>query len=125
TLAETGHLIFATMHTNDAAQSIDRIVDVFSGNQQSQIRAQLASVLLGVFSLRLLPKIGGGRVPAYEIMFMNHAVRNVIRDNKIYQIDNIIQTSYEEGMIALDRSLAMLVKQGIVELEIAQDFVND
>lgn len=125
TLAETGHLIFATMHTNDAAQSIDRIVDVFPGDQQNQVRAQLASVLLGVFSLRLLPKTGGGRVPAYEIMLMNHAIRNVIRDNKVYQINNIIQTSYEEGMISLDRSLASLVKQGVVELETAQDFVND
>jgi twitching motility protein PilT len=125
TLAETGHLIFATMHTNDAAQSIDRIVDVFPGDQQSQVRAQLASVLLGIFSLRLLPKIGGGRIPAFEIMFMNHAVRNVIRDNKIYQINNIIQTSYEEGMIALDRSLAVLVKQGTVESEVAQNFVSD
>lgn len=125
TLAETGHLIFATMHTNDAAQSVDRIVDVFPGDQQEQIRTQLASVLLGIVSLRLMPKIGGGRVPAYEIMLMNHAVRNVIRDNKIYQINNIIQTSYEEGMVALDRSLASLVKQGIVELEVAQDFVAD
>ncbi len=125
TLAETGHLIFATMHTNDAAQSVDRIVDVFPGDQQDQIRTQLASVLLGIVSLRLLPKIGGGRVPGYEIMLMNHAVRNVIRDNKIYQINNIIQTSYEEGMVSLDRSLASLVKQGIVELEVAQDFVAD
>ncbi len=125
TLAETGHLIFATMHTNDAAQSVDRIVDVFPGDQQSQIRAQLASVLIGVASLRLMPKVGGGRLPAYEIMLMNHAVRNVIRDNKVYQINNIIQTSYEEGMVSLDRSLASLVKQGLVELEVAQDFVTD
>lgn len=125
TLAETGHLIFATLHTNDAAQSIDRVVDVFPGDQQSQIRTQLASVLVGVVSLRLLPKIGGGRVPAYEIMVVNNAVRNVIRENKVYEINNIIHTSMEEGMVPLDKTLASLVKQGIVELEIAQNFVLD
>lgn len=125
TLAETGHLIFATMHTNDAAQSIDRIVDVFSGDQQAQVRSQLASVLLGVVSLRLLPKIGGGRIPAYEIMVVNHAIRNTIRDNKIYEINNIIHTSAEEGMIPLDKTLANLVKQGVVELDVAQNYVLD
>jgi twitching motility protein PilT len=125
TLAETGHLIFATMHTNDAAQSIDRIVDVFSGDQQAQIRSQLASVLLGVVSLRLLPKVGGGRIPGYEIMVVNHAVRNTIRDNKIYEINNIIHTSAEEGMIPLDKTLANLVKQGTVELDVAQNYVLD
>lgn len=125
TLAETGHLIFATMHTNDAAQSIDRIVDVFSGDQQNQVRAQLASVLTGVVSLRLLPKVGGGRIPAYEILLSNHAVRNVIRDNKVYEINNIIHTSYEEGMVPLDKTLASLVKQGLVELDVAQNYVID
>jgi twitching motility protein PilT len=124
-LAETGHLIFATMHTNDAAQSIDRIVDVFPGDQQSQIRTQLASVLLGVMSLRLLPKVGGGRIPATEILVVNHAVRNVIRDNKIYEINNIIHTSMEEGMVPLDKSLATLVRQGVVELDVAQNYVLD
>ncbi len=125
TLAETGHLIFGTLHTNDAAQSIDRIVDVFPSDQQPQIRAQLASVLVGVASLRLLPKIGGGRIPAYEILMANHAVRNVIRDNKIYEIANIIHTSMEEGMLPLDKSLAILVKQGLIELDIAQNYVID
>lgn len=125
TLAETGHLIFATLHTNDAAQSIDRILGVFPGSQQAQVRAQLAAVLNGVVSLRLLPKVGGGRVPAYEVLIANHAVRNVIRDNKTYQINNIIHTSIEEGMIPLDKTLAMLVKQGTVELEVAQDYVLD
>ncbi len=125
TLAETGHLIFATMHTNDAAQSIDRIVDVFPGDQQGQIRSQLANTLLGVVSLRLLPKVGGGRIPAYEIMVVNHAVRNVIRDNKIFEISNIIHTSMESGMVPLDKTLANLVKQGMVELDIAQNFVLD
>lgn len=125
TVAETGHLVFATLHTNDAAQSIDRIVDVFPAEQQQQIRSQLASVLAGVVSLRLLPKIGGGRVPAYEIMTVNHAVRNVIRDNKIYEISNIIHTNLEEGMVPLDKILALLVKQGLVEFEVAQDYVLD
>ncbi len=125
TLAETGHLIFATMHTNDAAQSIDRIVDVFPGDQQGQIRSQLANTLLGVVSLRLLPKIGGGRIPSAEILVVNHAIRNVIRDNKIYEINNIIHTSMETGMIPLDKSLANLVKQGLVELEVAQNYVLD
>jgi twitching motility protein PilT len=125
TLAETGHLIFATLHTNDAAQSIDRIVDVFPAEQQNQIRSQLASVLIGVVSLRLLPKTGGGRVPAYEIMVVNHAVRNVIRENKVYEINNIIHTSADEGMVPLDKTLANLVKQGIVDLATAQNFVLD
>ncbi len=125
TLAETGHLILATLHTNDAAQSIDRIVDVFEASQQPQIRSQLASTLLGVVSLRLLPKIGGGRVPAYELMITNHAIRNTIRDNRIFEISNVIQTSYEDGMMPLDRSLANLVKTGAVELEVAQNFVLD
>ena len=89
------------------------------------MRGQLASVLVGVVSLRLLPKIGGGRIPAYEILMVNHAVRNVIRDNKIYEISNIIHTSLDEGMVPLDKILALLVKQGAVEFEVAQDFVLD
>lgn len=125
TVAETGHLVFGTLHTNDAGQSIDRIVDVFPAAQQQQIRSQLASVLVGAVSLRLLPKIGGGRVPAYEIMVANHAVRNVIRDNKVYEIPNIIHTNLEEGMVPLDKTLALLVKQGLVEFEVAQNFVLD
>ena len=125
TVAETGHLVFGTLHTNDAAQSIDRIVDVFPAYQQPQIRSQLASVLVGLVSLRLLPKIGGGRIPAYEIMVSNHAVRNVIRDNKVYEIPNIIHTSLDEGMVPLDKTLALLVKQGLVEFEIAQNYVSD
>lgn len=125
TIAETGHLVLGTLHTNDAAQSIDRIVDVFPPGQQQQVRGQLASVLIGIISLRLLPKIGGGRLPAYEIMVANHAVRNVIRDNKIYEIPNIIHTSLEEGMVPLDKTLALLVKQGLVEFEVAQNYVID
>ena len=125
TVAETGHLVFGTLHTNDAGQSIDRIVDVFDPGQQQQIRSQLASVLVGIVSLRLLPKIGGGRIPAYEIMVTNHAIRNVIRDNKIYEIPNIIHTNLEEGMVPLDKTLALLVKQGLVEFEVAQNYVTD
>jgi len=125
TLAETGHLIFATMHTNDCAQSIDRIVDVFNSGQQNQIRAQLASVLSGIISLRLLPKVGGGRIPAYEIMFSNFAVKNAIRENRSYEIQNIIHTSIEEGMVPLDKTLALLAKQGLVELEVAKSYAQD
>jgi twitching motility protein PilT len=114
TAAETGHLIFGTLHTNDAPQTIDRIIDVFPAHQQNQIRLQLANVLLGVMSQRLLPQLSGGRVPAIEIMFKNHAVENLIRENKVHQIDSVIETSLKEGMISLDRSLADLVRRGIV-----------
>lgn len=125
TAAETGHLIFATLHTNDCPQAIDRIVDVFPSNQQNQIRFQLANVLLAVVSQRLLPKIGGGRVPAIEVMIKNHAVENLIRENRPYQINNVIETSSGEGMITMDRSLTDLVKQGIVELDVASMYAKD
>lgn len=125
TLAETGHLIFATLHTNDAAQSIDRMLGVFPGNQQGQARMQLAEVLTGVVSLRLLPKIGGGRTVGAEVLMANHAVRNVIRDNKTYQINNIIHTASDEGMIPMDKSLAQLVKSGQVDINIAREYVVD
>ncbi len=125
TAAETGHLIFATLHTNDCPQAVDRIVDVFPPNQQNQIRYQLANVLLSVVSQRLLPKIGGGRVPAIEVMIKNHAVENLIRENRPYQINNVIETSSEEGMITMDRSLTDLVKQGLVDLDIAKMYAKD
>lgn len=125
TLAETGHLVLATLHTNDAAQTIDRIVDVFPPTQQAQIRTQLANVLLGIVALRLLPKVGGGRLPAYELLFANHAVRNVIREGKTFEINNVIHTSSDEGMVPLDKTLAVLVKQGLVELESVQGHVHD
>ena len=114
TAAETGHLILATLHTNDTAQTIDRIVDVFPSHQQGQIRYQLASALIGVVSQRLIPKIGGGRVPAVEIMLNNNAVENLIRENKIYQIDSVIETSLREGMVSLEKSLADLVQRGSI-----------
>lgn len=117
TAAETGHLILGTLHTNDSSQTIDRIIDVFPAHQQNQVRSQLASVLLGVISQRLLPKIGGGRVPAVEIMIKNHAVENLIRENKSYQIDSVIETSLRDGMISLDKSLADLVQRGMVTAE--------
>ncbi len=125
TAAETGHLIFATLHTNDSAQTIDRIIDVFPAHQQNQIRSQLASVLLGVVSQRLIPKIGGGRVPAVEIMYKNHAVENLIRENKIHQLDSVIETSLQDGMVSLDRSLADLVKRGHIALEDAFGYTKN
>jgi len=125
TLAETGHLVFATLHTNNAAQSIDRIIDVFPAYQQNQIRSQLANMLLGVVSQRLLPKIGGGRVPAVEIMMTSNAVANVIRDNKTYELANIINTSSAAGMVSLDSDLAQMVRNNIVKLEDALAYVTD
>ncbi|MDD3487466.1 MAG: type IV pilus twitching motility protein PilT [Candidatus Moranbacteria bacterium] len=120
TAAETGHLIFATLHTNDAAQTVDRIVDVFPAHQQNQIRMQLAQSLLGIISQRLVNRIGGGRVPAVEILINNNAVANLIREGKSHQINLVIETSKEQGMIPLNHSLAELVKQGIISLDEAE-----
>jgi twitching motility protein PilT len=119
TVAETGHLVFATLHTNSASQTVDRIVDVFPEEQQGQIRIQLANVIEAVFSMRLVPSISGGRVVAYEVMIASPAIRNSIRESKTPQIDNIIQTSSELGMSTLEMSLASLVKQGLVTAEVA------
>lgn len=125
TAAETGHLIFATLHTNDAAQTIDRIVDVFPAFQQNQIRMQLAQSLLGIVSQRLVNRIDGGRVPAIEILYNNNAVANLIRERKTHQIDLVIQTSREQGMIPLNKSLSDLVKEGIISLEEAELYSSD
>jgi twitching motility protein PilT len=125
TAAETGHLIFATLHTNDSSQTIDRIIDVFPAHQQNQVRSQLANVLLGVVSQRLVPKVDGGRVPAVEIMIKNHAIENLIREDKSYQIDNIIETSSDQGMVTIDRSLADLVRCGVVSLDTALSFAKE
>lgn len=122
TVAETGHLVFATLHTNSASQSIDRIVDVFPENQQVQVRMQLASTIAGIISLRLIPAIGGGRLPAAEILLTNSAVQTAIRDGKTHQIDNIIQTNGEHGMILMDASLAYLVRSGRISLEVARTY---
>jgi len=112
TIAETGHLVFTTLHTNSAAQTIDRIVDVFPHNQQAQIKMQLSNTLEAILSQRLLPAIGGGRVPATEILLASSAVRSVIREGKTHQIDNIIQTSEELGMMSMEKSLAYWVRTG-------------
>lgn len=125
TAAETGHLIFATLHTNDSAQTIDRIIDVFPAHQQNQIRSQLASVLLGVVSQRLIAKTGGGRIPAVEIMYKNHAVENLIRENKIHQIDSVIETGMQEGMVSLDRALADLVRRGHISVQSALTYCKN
>ncbi len=117
TAAETGHLAFATLHTNSAAQTIDRIIDTFPAEQQGQVTSQLAAALVAIISQRLVPRIDGGRVPAMEIMFVNAAIRNLIRERKSYQIDLVIETSSQEGMITLNRSLAGLVQQRIISLE--------
>lgn len=122
TVAETGHLVFATLHTNSAAQSIDRIIDVFPENQQDQVRMQLSSTIVGIMSIRLVPAIGGGRLPAVEVLLTSGAVQTAIREAKTHQIDNIIQTSGEEGMILLDASLAYLVKAGRVALDTAKAY---
>lgn len=122
TIAETGHLVFATLHTNSAAQSVDRIIDVFPEHQQAQVRAQLAETIAGIVSIRLLPAIGGGRVPAVELLLESGAVATAIREGKTHQIDNIIQTSGESGMILLDASLAYLVRAGKVSLDVAKSY---
>lgn len=120
TAAETGHLVFSTLHTNSAAQTIDRIIDSFPAGQQNQIASQLAAVLVGIISERLIPRIKGGRIPAFEIMITNPAIRNLIRERKAYQIDLVIETSSQEGMITLNHSLANLVKKGEITLENAE-----
>jgi len=122
TAAETGHLIFATLHTNNAAQTIDRIIDSFPAQQQNQIRAQLALTLVGVVSQRLLPKIDGGRIPAIELLLANSAIRNLIREGKVHEISLVIETSSEQGMISLNRYLADLVKRGTISSEIAESY---
>lgn len=125
TAAETGHLIFATLHTNDAAQTVDRIVDVFPAHQQNQIRMQLAQSLLGIVSQRLVNRIDGGRVPAVEILINNNAVANLIREGKSHQINLVIETSRDQGMISLNHALADLVKEGIISLEEAESYSPD
>ncbi|KKS65067.1 MAG: Twitching motility protein [Parcubacteria group bacterium GW2011_GWB1_42_6] len=122
TAAETGHLILSTLHTNTASQTIDRIIDSFPPHQQAQVRSQMASTLLGVISRRLVPCKDGGVINAIELMIANSAIRNLIREGKVHQIDMVIDTSSEEGMISLNRSLADLVKRGIVDQEKAINF---
>ena len=122
TAAETGHLVFATLHTNSAAQSIHRIIDVFPSEQQNQIRFQLAGSLLGVVSQRLVPKISGGFAPPCEVMIANTAISNLIRENKTHEIPAVIETSLREGMISLNRSLSDLVRKKDISLKDSVDY---
>ena len=125
TIAETGHLVFATLHTNSAAQSIDRMVDVFPAHQQPQVRTQLSNMLMAICSQRLVPAIGGGRVVSAEIMVANPAIRALIRDGKTFQIDNAIQTGADQGMQTMDRTLAKLVQTGVISYDSAREYAVD
>jgi twitching motility protein PilT len=125
TAAETGHLVFATLHTNSAAQTIHRIVDVFPAEQQSQIRHQLASSLLGIVSQRLIPRIRGGFIPVCEVMLCNTAIANLIRENKIHEIPAVIETSAKEGMISFNRAMVDLVRKKEISLKNAMDYSLD
>ncbi|MCC6934298.1 MAG: PilT/PilU family type 4a pilus ATPase [Candidatus Yanofskybacteria bacterium] len=122
TAAETGHLVISTLHTNSASQTIDRIIDTFPPEQQQQVVAQIAATLVATFSERLVPRVGGGRIPAFEIMVANPAVRNLIREHKIFGIDSVLQTGGTEGMTTLERSLAQLVKEKKVAADDAERF---
>lgn len=117
TAAETGHLVFSTLHTNNAAQTIDRIIDSFPSGQQDQIRVQLAGSLMGIFSQRLIPRIQGGMVPSYELLINNSAVANLIRERRSHEIQTVIETGLEHGMIDMNRSLIDLVKKGEITVE--------
>jgi len=120
-LAETGHLVFATLHTNDAAQALDRIIDVFPGERRDQIQIMLAGALQGIISQRLLPSIGGGRVAAYEVMIANEAIKNLVREGKSRQMRNMISTGAGEGMQTIEMDLARLVAAGLITRETAMD----
>ncbi len=125
TMAETGHLVFATLHTNSASQSIDRMVDVFPPHQQAQIRAQLANILMAICSQRLIPIIGGGRIAAAEILIANPAVRNIIREGKSHQLEAVIQTGSEFGMQSMDHTLVSLIKAGTISYDEARNSAVD
>jgi len=125
TIAETGHLVFATLHTNSAAQSIDRMIDVFPPHQQPQIRAQLSNILMAICSQRLVPAIGGGRIVAAEILMATPAVRNIIREGKTHQLDAVIQTGSEFGMASMDKTLVGLIHDGTISYDEAKTFAVD
>lgn len=125
TIAETGHLVLATLHTNSASQSIDRMVDVFPPHQQNQIRAQLATILMAICSQRLIPMIGGGRIAAAEILIANPAVRNIIREGKTHQLEAVIQTGAEFGMQSMDHTLVSLIKAGTISYDEAKNYAVD
>jgi twitching motility protein PilT len=122
TAGETGHLVFSTLHTNSASQTIDRIIDSFPAAQQDQIRSQLSSSLNGIFSQRLVPRISGGLIPAYELLINNGAVSNLIREKRTHEINTVIETSSQEGMVDMNRCLADLVAQGEITIENAYQF---
>ena len=123
--AETGHLVFSTLHTNNAAQTVDRIIDSFESSQQNQIRIQLAASLSGIFSQRLIPKISGGLVPAYELLINNTAISNLIRDKRTHEINTVIETSSQEGMIDFNRCLVQRVNEGKISVENAYLYSTD
>lgn len=125
TIAETGHLVFATLHTNSAAQSIDRMIDVFPPHQQPQIRSQLSNILMAICSQRLIPTIGGGRIAAAEILTATPAVRNIIREGKTHQLDAVIQTGAEFGMQSMDKTLVQLIHEGTITYDEARNFAVD
>lgn len=125
TIAETGHLVFATLHTNSAAQSIDRMIDVFPPHQQPQIRSQLSNILMAICSQRLVPAIGGGRLAASEILVATPAVRNIIREGKTHQLEAVIQTGSEFGMQSMDKTLATMVHNGTISYEDARNHAVD
>jgi len=125
TAAETGHLVFSTLHTNSASQTIDRIIDSFPANQQKQIRIQLAGSLIGIFSQRLVPRVSGGQIPAYELLINNSAIENLIREGRTAEIDVVLETSAEEGMITLNASLADLVRRGEISTDDAYRYSLD
>jgi len=122
TIAETGHLVFSTLHTNSASQSVDRIIDVFPEGSKEQIKVQFASVITAIVSMRLVPTRNGGRMPVFEILIATPAVKNEIREGKTFMLDNIIQTSADLGMVGLETSLARLVKQGFITEEVALSY---
>lgn len=125
TIAETGHLVFATLHTNSASQSIDRMIDVFPPHQQPQIRSQLANILMAIVSQRLVPAIGGGRIAAAEILVATPAVRNIIREGKTHQLEAVIQTGAEFGMQSMDKTLVQLIHAGTITYDEACNFALD
>ena len=125
TAAETGHLLFSTLHTIGAANTIDRIIDVFPSNQQRQIAVQLSMVLNAVVSQQLVPTVDGKVVPAFEIMTVTPAIRNMIRDNKVHQIDGIIYSSVKEDMVSMDTSLLKLYKDGLISRDTALTYASN
>jgi twitching motility protein PilT len=119
TAAETGHLVFSTLHTNNAAQTIDRIIDSFPSSQQDQIRMQLASSLSGILSQRLVPRVSGGQLPAFELLIANNAVANLIREKRTHELNTVIETGSDQGMIDMNRCLIELVRKGEISVETA------